>query len=129
MKKLMEASEISNLIDSVESKKSEIDKLIEYIWIIGEKNIKVDTVYKRIKKLCTSVPDINETVDGLSPLHHASIFGDVNTVGILLTAGANPLLLSKGDSMNFTPIENAELHGHDEIMKLMEAVIPSRTIV
>ncbi|ETS04595.1 ankyrin [Trichoderma reesei RUT C-30] len=69
-------------------------------------------------------PDINYNHHGFGPpIHFASWCGDMEAVELLLAAGADPLLVSRGEE-NLTAIGFAAQKGHREIVKRLWTFCP-----
>ncbi len=58
-------------------------------------------VYKTIEILINRGANVNEYNDGVTPLHEAVLFGDIELIKILLSAGANPeAVITRNNSAN-----------------------------
>ncbi len=66
--------------------------------------------------------DVNARgINDWTPLHHAVSLKDATAIGLLLAAGADPLLRTRIDACS-TPLEDARTTGFAEGVRLLEAV-------
>ncbi|MFN7991470.1 MAG: hypothetical protein U0R44_04910 [Candidatus Micrarchaeia archaeon] len=86
----------------------------------------------RMKRLLSGCSDVDFIAYEIKPLVFASYLGQLDTVMLLLEKGANialpgriPLFISEksvcysGHTREFTPIEAAELAGHDHVVAFL----------
>ncbi|KAI1361706.1 ankyrin repeat protein [Xylaria arbuscula] len=66
------------------------------------------------------VHDINYSFHDIGPpLHYAASRGDIESVDLLLRAGANPKIVTPGNSHNLTALGIATLHGYRDIVNII----------
>jgi ankyrin repeat protein len=62
--------------------------------------------------------NVQSSINGETPLHEAASIGNLDIVELLLNHGANPKIKNHTDA---TPLDIAEIHGHDEVAKCLRS--------
>ena len=112
------------LVDAVKSlllcgfEADTFDKLHETPLHLAVRGGHVDVVEALIKVCDANAVD----QEGMTPLHWASIVGDAQIVDLLMSHDADPNL--RDESLDgLTPVELAEMMGHDELLEALSGEI------